>query len=309
MSTQPPAPIVLNTDRLSAEIAPPGTAYARTRFDWSAFITQVTLDPRRDGVGPHTYCVPEDPDPAQGTGGIGLCNEFGIETAVGYADAQPGEPFPKLGIGLLEKIDDGPYSFMRPFRIVERFPIQVETAENAAQFVVEPLACRGYAARLTKTVTVQDVTLQIAYQLENVGAKPIVTDEYVHNFLGIDGHLMGPDYRLRLPYPVRFEEPPPGMPRRMMGQVLVVDGPEISLRETPQRPFYRRLVGYAQTDRPQWELTHTPTGVGLREIDDFSPCRVALWGTTHVISAEVFCPIEVQPGETQTWRRRYEFES
>jgi len=92
-----------------------------------------------------------------------------------------------------------------------------------------------------------------------------------------------------------------------MNKILVVDGSEISLRERPERPFYRRLVGYSQTDQPQWELVHTPSGVGMREIDDFAPCRVALWGTTHVISAEVFRPIDVPPGTTQTWTRQYEF--
>jgi hypothetical protein len=325
MATVPPAPIVLNSDRLTVEIAPPGTAYARTRFDWTALITQVTLD------GQHSFCVPEDPDPTKGTGGIGLCNEFGIEQAVGYDDAQPGESFPKLGIGVLEKLDESPYTFMRPYKIVERFPIQIDTTGSEARFLVEPVDCRGYAARLTKTVTVQDATLEIAYHLENVGQKPIQTNEYCHNFMGIDGHLMGPDYTLRLPYPVRFEEPPPGMLRRAlpgflrkivpdallapvarllmrrMGQVLVVNGSEISLRETPQRPFYRRLIGYALTEQPQFELVHTPSGAGMREIDDFAPCRVALWGTTHVISAEIFCPIDVQPGDAQTWTRRYEF--
>ena len=325
MSTQTPAPIRLSSDRLTVEIARPGTVYQRTRFDWTAFITQVTLD------GEHTFCVPEDPDPTQGTGGIGLCNEFGIEAAIGYDDAQPGECFPKLGIGLLERIDPEPYSFMRPYPIVERFPIEIETAQNSARFVAEPVECRGYAARLTKSVTVEGTALQIAYRLENVGQKPIQTNEYCHNFTGIDGHLLGPDYTLRLPYTVRFEKPAPDMLRRAlprawakilpdallapaarflvrrMAQILVVRGSEISLRETPQRPFYRRLLGYSRTDRPQWELVHTPSGVGMREIDDFHPCRVALWGTRHVISAEIFCPVEVQPGETQAWTRRYAF--
>jgi hypothetical protein len=325
MSTRPTAPILLASDRLSVEIAPPGTAYDRTRFDWTAFILQVTLDEQ------HTFCVPEDPDPTQGTGGIGLCNEFGIETAIGYDKAQPGECFPKLGIGVLEKSDDAPYTFMRSYRVVEYFLIQVETTSNSATFVVEPVDCRGYAARLTKTIAVVGSALQISYKLENVGEKPLHTTEYCHNFCGIDGHLLGPDYTLRLPYDVRFEDPPPAMLRRALpgflgkilpdvllapagrlmlrraGTVLVVGGPQISLSKRPERPFYRRLVGYAMTERPQWELVHTPSGVGMREIDDFAPCRVALWGTTHVISAEVFCPIAVQPGETQTWTRRYEF--
>jgi len=325
MPAQPSAPIILKSARLTVEIAPPGTAYARTRFDWTGFITQVTLD------GQHTYCVPEDPDPSKGTGGIGLCGEFGIEQAVGYDDAQPGECFPKLGIGLLRRADERPYTFLHPYEIVERFPIRVERTENQARFIVEPVECRGYAARLTKTITVSNTAIDYVEDLECRGDRPVRTTKYVHNFCGIDGHLMGPGYLLRFPYPVRFEALPPAMLRgalpgwlgkllpdallapiarrlmRRMGQILIVQGREITLRETPQHPFYRRLLGYTRTDQPQWELLHTPSGVGMREIDDFAPNRVALWGTTHVISAEVFCPIDVGPGETQTWTRRYEF--
>jgi hypothetical protein len=45
----------------------------------------------------------------------------------------------------------------------------------------------------------------------------------------------------------------------------------------------------------------------MREYDTFSPVRVAVWGTTHVISAEVFVEVRIQPGDVQTWSRRYEF--
>jgi hypothetical protein len=301
MSTCSHAPIRLASDRLAVEIAPPGTAYARTRFDWTAFIAQVTLDQR------HTFCVPEDPDPDKGTGGIGLCNEFGIDQPIGYDDARPGECFPKLGIGVLERAEKSPYTFMHPYKVVERFPIQIETTANSARFVVEPVECRGYAARLTKTVTVESATLQVAYELENVGQKPITTNEYCHNFCGIDGHLMGPDYSLRLPYPIHFEPLPQALAGHTPSEILVVQEHALRLRETPQHPFYRRLAGFAQTGQPQWELVHTPSGVRMREIDDFAPCRVALWGTTHVISTEVFKALDVQPGETETWTRRWEF--
>jgi hypothetical protein len=319
------APIHLNSDRLAVEIAHPGSVYAGTRFDWTAFITQVTLD------GTHTFCVPESLEPGQGTGGIGLCNEFGIDMPIGYDDARPGDRFPKLGIGLLVRPDEAPYRFMQPYEIAERFPIHIEASTDEVRFVVEPVECRGYAARLAKTVAVRGTELDIAYRLENVGRQPIHTIEYCHNFCGIDGQSIGPDYSLRVPYPIQYEPLPPAMLRQVLpdvlakiapewllrrlikgliqrrGNIMVVDGNELSLNAVPERPFYRRLLGYAQTDQPQWELTHTPSGVGMRELDDFSPVRVAVWGTTHVISTEVFVEIDLQPGEMQTWSRRYEF--
>src|SRR5688572_25534831 len=85
----------LISDRLRVDIATPGSStYAGSRFDWTGLITQVTLD------GRHTFCGQEATD-GTGTGGIGLCNEFGIFEPVGYDDARVGDQFPKLGIGLL----------------------------------------------------------------------------------------------------------------------------------------------------------------------------------------------------------------
>lgn len=291
------APIILRSARLAVEVAAPGSVYAGTRFDWTGFVTQVTLD------GQHTFCMPESLVPGQGSGGIGLCGEFGIDKAIGYDAASPGEAFPKLGIGLLKRPDAEPYNFFRPYEIIQTFPIRVEAAEVEAQFVTDPLDCGGYAARLTKKLRVNDNWLEMAYRLDNVGSKVIDTNEYCHNFMGIDQQPIGPDYRLRFPYQVELELPPYMPPQ----PILNVSGNDLALNDAPQRPFYCRPLGFFQAGEPQWELLHLPSGVGLRECDDFAPARVAVWGTAHVISAEVFVNIHLQPGETLTWMRRYVF--
>jgi hypothetical protein len=318
----PASPLFIQSNRLKVEIAQPGTVYNRTRFDWTGFITQVTLD------GKHTFCVPEDYDPQKGTGGIGLCSEFGNEKCIGYADAQPGEAFPKLGIGLLKKNDRAAYNFFQPYEILEPFKIHVETGEDRTRFTVDPLDCRGYAVREIKMVSVQGNCLQIDYALENTGRLPIDTHEYVHNFTAIDQHPVGPGYRLRFPYPVRFEQfhesyrsflPPllqkvtPGFVLKSLVQsmmntdVLLVEGQEVRWKGTPQKAFYCRPAGFSQTDQPQWELVLEAEGAGVREIDDFAPSRVALWGAAHVISAEVYLDVHLMPVQTQSWTRRYEF--
>jgi len=328
-SSNSPDVLHIHSDQLDVEIASPGTVYHGTRFDWTGFITQVTLH-SSESSHPHTFCVPESLQPGHGTGGIGLCNEWGNDLAVGYADALPGDLFAKLGIGLLRRPDETAYNFFRPYEIAQQFPIEVETAADQAVFTVQPLDCRGYAVRLRKAITLRGNQVEIAYQLENVGRQPIVTNEYVHNFCGIDRHPMGPDYRLRLPYPVEIEMPSGLLERmlprpvrkllpaavlawverivlRRMRSVLAIGEHEIGFRAKPHQPFYCLLKGFARSERPQWELVHVPSDVGMRETDDRAPSRVAVWGTTHVISAEVFVDVQVQPGETQAWTRRYEF--
>jgi hypothetical protein len=314
--------IVFESNRLKVEIALPGTVYRRSRFDWAGFITQITLD------GRHTFCVPEDYDPAKGTGGIGLCSEFGNEKAIGYADAAPGETFPKLGIGLLKRPEDPKYNFFKPHEIAEPFPIEIETGPDSVQFTVQPLDCRGYAVREIKTVSAAENWLTIETQLENCGSKAVHTHEYCHNFIGINRQPVGPDYHLRFPYPLAFEKfhesyrsflPPllrkitPGfvlemMVKRMMGSgILRATGNEIDWKATPEKFFFCRPLGSFKTEEAQWELTHRPSKICVREFDDFTPVRVALWGAAHVVSAEVYTDIDLEPGERTSWTRRYQF--
>jgi len=315
--------IIISRDRLSVEIAQPGTVYTGTRFDWSGFVTQVTLD------GAHTFCQPESLMPGKGTGGIGLCGEFGNELAVGYDEAQPGEPFPKLGIGLLARPDEASYNFFRPHQIVERFPIRVEAGESEARFVVEPLECRGYAARLRKVLRVKGNTLSIKSTLENTGARRLVTHEYNHNFIGIDDQPVGPAYTLTFPQEVHREPPPPqfyrmappalrwlpkpllrwliGRLMRRMGGAMTLRGDEITWPEMPQRAFFTRLRGFQPRADPQWTLAHHPSGLQVSETDDFPPARLVVWGEAHVACAEVYTDLDVQPGASHSWKRTYTF--
>jgi hypothetical protein len=324
MNQQASQPIVLRSERLAVEISQPGDVYRGTRFDWTSFITQVTLD------GQHTFCTRESLKPGHGTGGMGLCSELCNEKLIGYADAQPGEAFPKLGIGLLRRPAADNYSYLRTYEIVQLFPVHLDASADKLTIEVEPIDCRGYAARLQKTLKVTGNWLEVAYRMENTGSQPIDTHEYAHNFICIDQQLMGPDYRLHLPYPIQMENVAasyrsllPAVVRKVIPHVLIdklidtllgqglhalaIDGGDMSFRFTPKTWFFFRQAAFHQSESYQWEIKHLAKGIGLREYDDFPPARVAVWGEAHVISAEVYIDIVLQPGEVKTWSRRYEF--
>ena len=283
--------IMLRSPRITVEIARPGTVYRGSRFDWTAFITQVTLD------GAHTFCVPESTTPGQGTGGIGLCNEFGINEPIGYGEIEPGEQFPKLGVGLLTRIDGESYQFARPYPITP-FPISMEHGADYAKFTVEPLPCRGYAARLEKLVTVAADRLILAYRLENIGERRIITTEYNHNFLGIDGRPAGPEYLLRFAYAPNAGAWP---------EAVWADGGKISWRSVPLGEFYFHVNSFPTVPPHGWELINVRSGAGVRGTEDFAPCRLPVWGHGGVICPEVFIAIDLAPGAVMTWRREYEF--
>lgn len=288
---------ILSNGQLTVEIADVG-AYGGTRFDWSGFITGVTLE-----QGGHTFCVPESLIHGQGTEGAGLCNEFGISRAIGYDDAAPGEWFPKFGVGLLQKQKDEPYSFVGEYPLIP-FPVTEEWTADSVTYTVEPLECRGYSMKLVKTLKLDGNRLDICYHVENVGTHPLRLEEYIHNFVGIDRADVGPDYELKLPGSPRISSPESSYTENL----IKVEGNSLTWTGEAHRQFYCKLEGWEQAEADYfWELVHKPSGAGIRESGDFTAERIALWGDKHVISPEVFIDITILPRHSKGWSRSYQF--
>lgn len=288
--------ITLSNNHLQVDIANVGD-YQGTRFDRTGFITQVHMK-----QGNHTFCIAEHRTPNLRTGGGGLCNEFGIFEAIGYEEAKIGDYFPKLGVGLLQKQDELAYEFHKAYPVIP-FDVEQSLTEDSVQYVIQPNACRDYAVKLVKSIGLHDSAIQIDYSLHNVGNKPITTHEYIHNFIGLDQNLIGPDYKLKFNFPIHIDQ----MESEYTPSVLRISENEIHWNEVPKQEFYCQLSGYSAAGATQWDLIHEPSGLGMREISAFPVSKIALWGASHVASPEMFIHIHVEPGDTQKWSRRYEF--
>jgi hypothetical protein len=281
----------LTSRRLAVEVAAPGALYAGSRFDWTGFITQVTLD------GTHTFCAPESPTPGAGTGGVGLCNEFGIFTPLGYDDVAPGAPFPKLGVGLCTRLSDDPYSFFTPYPVTP-FATDLQGDAHSLTYIQHPHPCAGIAARFTKTLCVAEDRLTIQYRLENVGDRPIVTEEYIHNFLAIDGLPLGPGYQLRLPESAQLTNLP---------TTVAIDGTLLRWHQGQEQTFYCPIRPCTPAQPVTWEFAHTGARAGVRGTESFPVARFALFGTPHLVSPECFLALALAPGTSQEWTRAYTF--
>lgn len=298
----------LTNGKLAVEVASPGD-YSGARFDWTGFITKIEL---LDGH--HSYCVPESLIQGEGTGGIGLCNEFGLSQALNYEHTSPQEQFPKIGVGLLTKPDDKDYVFHYPY-LIEPYEVTVEQISPAhIKFVSKPKPCQGYVFELEKDIILSENKLSIQYQLSNVGQTAIRTTEYCHNFLGIDNHLVSEEYVLRFPFQILpIADDPATLENIRFSQEESASLGDtkcsvISWKKPVYADFYFR--GNVLTELKSswmWELIHQPSGVGVRETSQFPLKSIALWGREHVISPETFIEIEILPGEVGKWTRSYEF--
>jgi hypothetical protein len=287
----------LSNELLEIEIAEVG-AYSGSRFDWTGFITQVQLK-----NGGHTFCVKEKEVPFSSIEGTGICNEFGISEAIGHDESKVGELFPKLGIGLLTKQEDVSYACSKAYPI-KPYHFEIDYNQpHSIEYIVHPEDCRGYAAKLTKKISLHGASLHIDYTLQNVGKQDIRTNEYTHNFIGINQLPMGPDYVLKFSFPIEIEL----MEQNYTPDILRVNGNEVHWTGIPEQEFYCKLKGFPNNEEVYWELHHKKSGIGMRETSHFPISIIAIWGTTHVVSPEVFIDIHLKPGEVQTWRRVYDF--
>lgn len=281
----------LHNERLRVDVAIPGAIYKGSRFDWTGFIIQVLLDDK------HTFCVPESSEEGQGTGGNGICNEFGIASPIGYNEAKPGEKFPKIGVGLLTRIDESPYSFGKAYA-VEPFPININVEGSSIEFVSEPIECNGYAFRLKKNISLFESYMKIDYQLDNTGSKAISTDEYCHNFIGINSLLIDENYRLK------FSE---NLKMNKASETVIMDSNEVRWIGSQKKPYYCSTSELPEGHGFVWELVNNCSKVGISEECGFSISKIALWGSKHVVSPECFISISINPGETKIWSRKYSF--
>lgn len=287
---------ILNGEELTVTVRVPETCTG-TRFDRTGWITQARLESA--GID---FCVPESLIAGQGTGGEGLSGEFGIDKAIGYDEAEPGDTFVKLGIGALTKIDEDSYNFARTYP-AEAYEIRTEVGHSEIRFTMNVPQHNGYAAKLVKTIVIEGRRLHVRYKLENLGQKKISTNEYVHNFMGIGGHAVGPDYVLNLPYAPKLN---------MLGDGGVEDKLQLSpnrvtWNEEAGGEYYALYEGFDNGENPYWELLHVPGGAGVSESGDFDAAKLGLWGSGHVVAPEVFIDLELEAGEQKTWTRTYTF--
>ena len=288
----------LKSSRLEIGIYKPLTKYKWSRFDWTGFIGEVILD------GEHRFCVTHSDANGEVMLGRGLCNEFGMHASIVRNPELKGDgsrKIPKIGVGLLpDNVNEREQEV--PLEEVIQFPKTYTQKDSSITFVTEPVDYEGYAVRLEKTISVDGNQLTIDYTLENTGSKVIDTEEYCHNFVRINDHKIGPEYQLETGLQM-----PEDMKAYKLSSAMVKTNKGLTWSETPEEVYFFRIEQDATVPSYEWQLIHEPTGVGMKESGDFTPYLFAIWGLQGVVSPEVFVKIDLTPGESMTWQRRYEF--
>jgi len=288
---------LLRNENLELEIDLPEEGYSFSRFDWTGKITKVRFQgiyvstiERTDNVNEHHF-------------GKGLYNEFGIEKAIGFNESGIGDRFHKIGVGLLRK-DDEDYIFNKAYDLK---PLEFTVIPETNRFIIESQANKinGYSYFLQKQIELFENHFKISYHLKNTGEKPIITNEYNHNFIAIDNDLIGRDYVLKFPFKLVKDNFDDLVNRE---QKVDIGNKEFTFNNTVKDQFFFSNLTGNEMVAASWELLNLKRKIKISETGDFKTNKINLWGWEHVISPELFKTISIKPGESDEWNRTYKFE-
>ena len=286
----------LNNEYISLDIREPGEFYRDSRFDWTGQITQVTY------LNKHTFCTAESLDEQLvNKQGCGLNNEFGIESSLGYDDCCSGGKFHKIGVGLLTRKSTEPYNFFEDYA-VSPYPFSFKLKDESVKFYYKASPSGGYSFQFEKQITLNENTFTINYRLKNCGGKTIHTNEYVHNFLAINGRPVSKYYRLYFPFEIKSQKI-----NKLVNpeEIVRISGNSVNWNSIPGKQFFLGKINTGYRGIGKWALIHLKEKIGIQESTNFNLQKINLWGAAHVISPEIFFEINAASGESVSWSRTY----
>ncbi|MDO9340168.1 MAG: hypothetical protein Q7T72_06525, partial [Bacteroidales bacterium] len=142
--------------------------YQGTRFDWSGNMPSLVYNGHEYFGQWFAKYSPEIHDAI-----MGPVQEF---TPLDYLETKPGGSFLKIGVGVLTKPDNKPYTFSRLYPVLNRGKWKVNKKSDQVQFIHE-LNDKDYSYQYKKTVQLikDKPELVLTHTLKNTGNRKIET--------------------------------------------------------------------------------------------------------------------------------------
>jgi hypothetical protein len=222
-----------------------------------------------------------------------------------YSEINPGGSFIKIGVGVVYKQDDKPYTFSRIYQLLNPGKWTIKTKSDQVLFIHD-LEDKAYSYHYEKTVKlIKDKPELVLYHtLKNNGSHTIETDVYDHNFFVIDKHPTGPGLVVKFPFKLKGE----GVG---FGELAEIQGNQISFLRTigsGEEAECYSLEGFGPTaDDYEIRIENRITGAGVRITCDQPFLKLAFWSCPTTLCPEPYIKIKVEPGKEINWSIKYEF--
>jgi hypothetical protein len=311
--------------------------YRSTRFDWSGVIGSLEYK-NHTFYGPWFHKIDhavydfnyDDAGvvSADFTAMVGPGEEFNTDgTALGFAEAQPGGTFVKIGVGVLRKPQAGEppdpprpapppgrasslspdrYDHSRTYQIADPGKWTVNKKGSSVEFIHELTdAADGYGYIYRKVVRLISGKPQmvIEHSLKNTGAKAINTTVYNHNFFTLDNEGPSEGLTITVPYEIKSQRPPtPGL-LEVRGKQLVYTKTLVGTERATAT-----LGGFGDTAKDyDIRVENTKLGAGYHVVGDRPLSNVALWSIRTVMAVEPYIAMSIEPGKEFTWTLTYDY--
>ncbi len=278
------------------------SSYQGTRFDWSGIIYSLRY-------GGHEFTGRWYPkhDPKIHDALTGPVEEFLApgESAHGYAEAQPGATFVRIGVGAVRKpAGETAYQRFQTYEIVDPGTRKFQQSGDSATFEHELKHESGYGYRYTKTVRLAkgkpEFTLE--HVLRNTGTRVIETDQYNHNFFVIDDTPTGPGVSVVFP----FE---PKAVRDLEGKAEIRGHALQFLRELNPggESVSTEIEGFGPGAKDyDFRIENRKAGAGVRIRGDQPLSKIFFWSIRTVACPEPYIHLRVEPGQEVRWTITYD---
>ena len=285
--------ITISNHNLKITLHTPDSAkgyYRGTRFDWAGVFERIEYR----GCN---YSEPwfESYSPTMHDAVCGPAEEF---SPIGLEGAKAGDPFLKIGVGILERIDDEQYDRFRLHNILEEGERIMEKGDDHVRFIHRIASETGYGYEYVKEIALTSGSgFAIRHILKNTGAKELQGDIYNHNFFTLGLLQTGPGRQMDFPFKpegdwrasydeVGFTESGIRFTRELHKGESVYTG---NLHET----------GKGLTGSPDaFSLYETSTGRGIRMSCDILMTKTVFWANHRIACLEPYIDFEIKPGES-----------
>lgn len=232
----------------------------------------------------------------------GMAEEFDIDAPPGFADAEPGGNFLKIGVGVLSKPDGRPYDFGRKYPVVDPGVWSMET--HGSTGVVYRHSVKTPDGKLGATYTHALLlgegsgSLVIRRSLKNIGTDVLATRHYMHHFISVDGAPVTGAYSIHYPFQPAAATAVP--------DEMEINGATVGFTKTP-RGWIRLGLGNFEGAENRFTVRHDEIRAGIETHTDRPVVDACVFATPGVVCPEMFSDIRVAPGETRTWTTAVKF--
>ena len=266
--------------------------YRGTRFDWAGVFHSIEYK----GCN-YTEEWFESYSPVMHDAVCGPAEEF---SPIGLDDASVGEPFLKIGVGVLEKME-GPYDRFKLHNIIDPGRRTLCVTENTAVFGHFIDSEYEYIKEITIT---GENSFRISHCLKNTGRKALKGDVYNHNFFTLGLLETGESRQLDFPFK------PEGDWRAEYSEVGFT-GSGIRFTRTLQKGesvFTGNLheSGKGLAGSPNaFALREKQTGRGVDAACSEPMTKAVFWSNHRIACIEPYIDFCVDPGQTLAFSIEY----